>query len=80
MIFIVTHRRGFEADRVIDRLRSLDEPFFRFNTDLFEAEHSYSALIGDRRRSIRIFCDDREIDLTSVTAAWLQQPILGLNR
>lgn len=74
MIFIVSHRRGFEADRVIDRLRNLGEPFFRFNTDLDNPSAEYSATIDGQRHCLRIRCDDRDFDLSEATAGWFQQP------
>ena len=32
-VLIVTHRRGFEADLVVDALRKRDIPVFRLNCD-----------------------------------------------
>lgn len=74
MILIVTHRRGFEADRVIDRLDSLGESIFRFNTDLLVGGYSVSLSLSDESASSRIVVDGRELDTKCVSVAWFQQP------
>ena len=74
MIFIVTHRRGFEADRVIDQLNSLGESVFRFNTDLHTGGYSVSLLLSESAVSSRIAVDSKELDTKLVSVAWFQQP------
>lgn len=74
MILIVSHRRGFEADRVIDHLEALGKSVFRFNTDIVPGGDSISLLFESIRHSCQIRSEGKELDLTEVSAAWFQQP------
>lgn len=74
MILIVSHRRGFEADRVIDQLRGLGESVFRFNTDLSASEPKYSLRFTTAGLQCRLFNEKGEVDIADVGTAWFQQP------
>jgi len=69
----MTHRRGFEADAVIDMLRNRAVPVFRFNSD--DGEHaSYTSYnIRKENTDIRLTCDAREIDTSNIAVGWCQQ-------
>ena len=72
-VLIMTHRRGFEADAVIDMLRNRAVPVFRFNSD--DGEHaSYTSYnIRKENTDIRLTCDAREIDTSNIAVGWCQQ-------
>ncbi|MBT9148578.1 MAG: hypothetical protein DDT32_02353 [Syntrophomonadaceae bacterium] len=77
VVLIVTHRRGFEADPVIDELRRRNVGAFRFNTD---AGNEVSVVsFASEREEIEFSCDGRKITSTDVAIGWCQQlpPYLG---
>jgi glutathione synthase/RimK-type ligase-like ATP-grasp enzyme len=71
MILVSSHRKGTEADRVIRELRRRDADVVRVNTG--DRESRISIAYHDAAPHVRILCDDREITLDTVTAAWLHQ-------
>src|SRR3990172_7569287 len=73
MILIVTHRRGFEADPVIDALRLRHVPLLRFNTDCGGEGDGIAVTLGAEPQSVLI-CDGRVLNLSEVSAAWFHQP------
>lgn len=70
---IVTHRRGFEADRVIDILRSRDVPVFRWNSDAGQIASQISVTIGDDGHEVTLVCDGRQLTDREVGVGWCQQ-------
>ncbi|PJE64264.1 MAG: hypothetical protein COU90_03545 [Candidatus Ryanbacteria bacterium CG10_big_fil_rev_8_21_14_0_10_43_42] len=76
-ILIVTHRRGFEADPVIDELRRRNVKVFRFNGDAGE-EASLASFIS-KTGGVEFICDGRHIVKTDIAIGWCQQlpPYLG---
>jgi glutathione synthase/RimK-type ligase-like ATP-grasp enzyme len=72
-VFIVTHRRGFEADPVIDALRHDDIPVFRFNCDAGDEASQISFVINNNRIDILFACDNREINSSDIGVGWCQQ-------
>jgi len=77
-ILIVTHRRGFEADPVIDELRRRGVSVFRLNSDAgIEASLvSFSSETED----IEFVCDERRIASSNVAVGWCQQLPLYLGQ
>lgn len=72
-VFVVTHRRGFEADPVIDVLRRDDIPVFRFNCDAGDEMSMVSFTVGNKGIGISFVCDSREISSVEIGIAWCQQ-------
>jgi glutathione synthase/RimK-type ligase-like ATP-grasp enzyme len=73
MILVVTHRRGFEADTVIDRLRESGAEVVRFNSDCTGDDDGFdlSPHLGDAQI---LRCDNRHIRLKDARIAWFHQP------
>jgi glutathione synthase/RimK-type ligase-like ATP-grasp enzyme len=72
-VFIVTHRRGFEADPVIDALRRDGVPVFRFNSDDGNEASQISFAVDNDQVEISFFCDNREINSSEIGVGWCQQ-------
>jgi len=73
MILVVTHRRGFEADFVIDILRSQDVPVVRVNLDEYPFPATMTARWKDRIFDGMYRDNRKEILFDDVSVAWLQQ-------
>ena len=76
-ILIITHRRGFEADPVIDELRRRNIDVFRFNCD--SGENVSSISFTSETDEVAFECDDRRITSKDISLGWCQQlpPYLG---
>jgi len=76
-ILIVTHRRGFEADPVIDELRRRCVSIFRFNSDA--GSEASLASFSSEDEEIVFTCDNKRIAGSSIAVGWCQQlpPYLG---
>lgn len=76
-VFIVTHRRGFEADPVMDELRRRNINVFRFNTDA-GTETSLASFLSERGE-VEFSCDGMKIASSDISVGWCQQlpPYLG---
>lgn len=76
-VMVVTHRRGFESDPVIDELRRRNIRVFRFNTD--SEEGTSLASFVSKTNEIEFTCDGRSVIATEITTGWCQQlpPHLG---
>jgi hypothetical protein len=76
-ILIITHRRGFEADPVIDELHRRDISVFRFNTD----DDGVASLVSfwSETEKIEFVCDGKRIKESEIAVGWCQQlpPYLG---
>jgi glutathione synthase/RimK-type ligase-like ATP-grasp enzyme len=72
-IFVVTHRRGFEADPVIDVLRRDGIPVFRFNCDAGNDMSLVTFAVDKKDVGISFVCDSREIKLAEIGVGWCQQ-------
>lgn len=79
MILVVTHRRGFEADPVLDLLRGRGIPYFRLNTDPDGGGAGCSFSINDGCCEMNLSADGKTLALDEVRAAWYQQPQPALN-
>jgi hypothetical protein len=77
LVFIVTHRRGFEADPVIDELRKRNVRVFRFNTDAGGIPSLTS--FTPQTDEVEFSCDGRRIIGSNIAVGWCQQlpPYLG---
>ena len=79
-VLIVTHRHGFEADPVIDGLRKLDIPVFRFNLDDGKSASRSTIILGPNDNGqVELFCDNRSIIGAEIGVGWCQQlwPYIG---
>lgn len=78
-VLVMSHRRGFETDPVIDMLRSRSVPVFRFNGDSGRETSSMSFGVDSESVNIHLECDDREINGNDIGVGWCQQlpPYLG---
>src|SRR3989344_5019626 len=72
-IFVVTHRRGFEADPVIDVLRRDGIPVFRFNCDAGNEASLVSFAVSNKHIEMSFVCDGREINSDEIGVGWCQQ-------
>lgn len=61
-VLIVTHRKGFEADPVIDVLRNRNVPVFRFNCDDEEDVSMISYVLNSDKNDVFLKCDNVEIN------------------
>lgn len=77
-ILIVTHRRGFESDPVIDKLRKHGIEVFRFNCD--QGENVSLASFWSEGNIIELVCDGRRICSEKIVAGWCQQLPSYLNQ
>ncbi|MBI2482091.1 MAG: hypothetical protein HYV76_00790 [Candidatus Vogelbacteria bacterium] len=77
VVLVVTHRRGFEADPVIDELRRRSISVFRFNTDA--CNEASVASFTSEGEEVTFSCDGRRVASTNVAVGWCQQlpPYLG---
>jgi len=71
-ILIVTHRRGFETDPVVDMLRARDIRVFRFNCDADE-DVSYTSFAISDKEKVEFVCDGRHIQSKDLSMGWCQQ-------
>lgn len=78
-VLVVTHQRGFEADPVMDALRSRSIPVFRFNCDSGDDVSRVSLLIGAGNKQVVLECDGLVINGEDIGVGWCQQlpPYLG---
>lgn len=76
-VLVVTHRRGFESDPVIDELRRRGVKVFRFNTDSGE-NASLTSFISNTG-GVEFLCDGRYVTGEEIVVGWCQQlpPYLG---
>lgn len=76
-ILVVTHRRGFEADPVMDALRKRGIGVFRFNCDAGE-DASRASFVSERDET-EFLCDGRRIKGGDIAVGWCQQlpPYIG---
>lgn len=76
-VLIVTHRRGFESDPVIDELRQRNVKVFRFNTD--SGENASFASFVSKTGEIEFLCDGKSVTDKQIAVGWCQQlpPYLG---
>lgn len=72
-VFVVTHRRGFEADPVIDILRRDGTPVFRFNCDAGDEASLVSFAVSKKCIETSFVCDEREINSAEIGVGWCQQ-------
>lgn len=74
-ILVVSHRKGFEADPVIDGLCNHGVSVFRFNADP-EVNGTGISLLMSEDYEIQGFlaCDGREVSSQEIKVAWFQQP------
>lgn len=72
-VFVVTHRRGFEADPVIDVLRRDSIPVFRFNCDAENEASLVSFAVSNKCIETSFVCDGREINSDEIGVGWCQQ-------
>jgi len=72
-VLVVTHRRGFEADPVIDALRRDGIPVFRFNCDAGNEASLVSFAVSNKRIKTSFVCDEREINSDEIGVGWCQQ-------
>lgn len=70
-ILIVTHRRGFESDPVIDLLRKRGTEVFRFNCD--QGMGVSFASFKFEENTMEFECDNRLISSKNIVAGWCQQ-------
>ena len=72
-VLIVTHRRGFEADLVVDALRKRDIPVFRLNCDNGKDASMVSFLFFSDNNNIILSCDNVEVSKNQLGIGWCQQ-------
>lgn len=72
-VLIVTHRRGFEADPVIDELRNRGVKVFRFNCDAGDHASKASYTLKGETVQISLMCDNLVLDGNDITIGWCQQ-------
>lgn len=72
-VLIVTHRKGFEADPVIDVLRNRNVPVFRFNCDDGEDVSMISYVLNSDKNDVFLKCDNVEINWEKIGFGWCQQ-------
>lgn len=72
-VLIVTHQHGFEADPVIDNLRGLDIPVFRFNLDPMDGTSNASVVFGNDGCDLLLGCDGRFVSGEEIGMGWCQQ-------
>ena len=73
-ILILSHRRGFEADHVIDAIRRRGFPVMRFNADLDVPGTAINIDLTTSPPRLALTCDGRTIAGDDVAVAWFQQP------
>src|SRR3989344_961933 len=78
-VFVMSHRRGFEADPVIDALRSRSVPVVRFNSDSGKEASSISFAVDSGKVDVRLECVGRKLNASDIGVGWCQQlpPHLG---
>ena len=72
-VLIVTHRRGFEADLIIDALRKRDISVFRLNCDNGNEAPMVSFLFFSDKNDIILSCDNVEVSKNQLGIGWCQQ-------
>lgn len=72
-VLIVTHRKGFEADPVIDVLRNRNVPVFRFNCDSGDNVSMVSYFLNSNKNDVYLKCDNFEINEKEIGFGWCQQ-------
>lgn len=72
-VLVVTHRKGFEADPVVDILRSKKVPVFRFNCDSGDSVSTVSYFLNLNKNNVYLKCDNFEISEKEIGLGWCQQ-------
>lgn len=72
-VLIVTHRKGFETDPVIDVLRNRNVPVFRFNCDAGDGVSVVSYILNLNKNDVYLKCDNFEIKEKEIGFGWCQQ-------
>jgi len=73
-ILVVTHRKAFEADPVIDGLREKGASVFRFNADPAVDGTEINLSLANGGVQGFLSCDNRGLIINDVSVAWFQQP------
>lgn len=72
-VLIVTHRRGFEADLIVDALRKRNISVFRLNCDNGNEAPMFSFLFFSDKNDIILSCDNVEVNKNQLGVGWCQQ-------
>jgi hypothetical protein len=74
MILVITHRRGFEADFIIDALRNRAVPVCRFNYDEYPAEARLTLRWQGETNRAWVTRRGREVPEGDISVAWFHRP------
>jgi glutathione synthase/RimK-type ligase-like ATP-grasp enzyme len=74
MMLVITHRRGFEADFVIDTLRNRNAPVCRFNYDEYPVEAGLTMLWRGETTKAAITRRSTLTPVEDIRVAWFHRP------
>lgn len=74
-VLILTNTRDESTAPVIGHLRSMHQPFMRFDTEEFPKEDLLRLNVRDTEVTGRLLCSGMEIDLSSIKAIWRRRPM-----
>ncbi len=74
MVLILTNTRDDSAGPVVDQLRSMNQPFVRFDTEKFPEEDLISIRLDGEYKTGSITCSGVEVDIASIKSIWWRRP------
>jgi glutathione synthase/RimK-type ligase-like ATP-grasp enzyme len=74
-VLILTNTRDESAEPVIGHLRSMHQPFVRFDTEEFPKEDLLRLSVRNTEVAGKLLCSGMEIDLSSIKAIWRRRPM-----
>jgi glutathione synthase/RimK-type ligase-like ATP-grasp enzyme len=74
-VLILTNTRDESAEPVIGHLRSMHQPFVRFDTEEFPKEDLLRLSVRNTEIAGKLLCSGMEIDLSSIKAIWRRRPM-----
>ncbi len=74
IILVLTNARDESAGPVVDHLRSMNQPYARFDTENFPEEDLLSIRLDGKDKIGYVRCSGNEIDLASVKSIWWRRP------
>ncbi len=75
LVLILTNTRDDSTDPVIDHLRSMNQPFVRFDTENFPADDLLTIKANGREITSKLICSSVHLDTASIKSIWWRRPM-----
>ncbi len=75
LVLILTNARDESTDPVIEHLRSMNQPFVRFDTENFPADDVLTMSANGRETISSLLCSGVGVDASSIKSIWRRRPM-----